>query len=107
MKHLLVSVYDRVEQKYGPPFLSANQDHCVRQIVATLSDPRMKESNLHQFPGDYDLVKVGIFDDEQGTLLPNVDETGRVLGPVTVLNVKTIAVSREGLSSGSGRDKAS
>lgn len=65
MMHLLFSIYDVKANTYSVPFPAANRDLAIRQFAATCTDPG---SLLSKFPGDFQLVLVGDYNDSNGSI---------------------------------------
>lgn len=77
MKLNLYSIFDRKMGVYLAPFPSRGDVDATRSLVSGLSHPDVKNTPLGQHPEDFDLVKIGVFNDETG-------EIGR-LGPEIVI----------------------
>lgn len=83
MKLHLYSIHDRLMGVYLAPFVARADVEAVRQITATLEDPSMAKSAIVLKPSDYDLVKIGSFDDETGFI--DSGSLPEVIGPVSGL----------------------
>jgi hypothetical protein len=71
MKYLLFTIWDRVAEQAGPPFMAKNAGVARRKYQATLQN-----SN----PVDYDLMHLGSYDDESMIIepvVPNIVHEGR------------------------------
>lgn len=68
MRLNMYSVYDRLMQVYLTPFYARADVEAVRQMRNSMQDPQMAKSPLVTNPKDYDLAKVGVFDDETGLI---------------------------------------
>lgn len=55
----LYAIYDRIAQRYFPPFVSDNNETAKRSF-AQMS--RNSESSFFQSPSDYELMQLGDFD---------------------------------------------
>lgn len=58
----MYSVYDRVAEKFMGMFESINDGTAMRAFTAACKDGQMKQA-----PGDYQLYKIGQFDENKGT----------------------------------------
>lgn len=63
----LYSVFDCVGQEYGPPFLSKSDATAVRVY-------RQMMSREHVVGTDYKLFRLGAFNSETGTIIPDILE---------------------------------
>lgn len=68
MKLNLYSIYDRKMNIYLTPFPARGDVDAVRQVSASFADPNMANTPAGQHPADFDLVKIGTFDDESGDI---------------------------------------
>lgn len=62
------SILDLVTGTYSQPFSAVNQQDAIRMVASTVMD---KTSNLRVHHADYQLFKVGDFDDQSGTFIPD------------------------------------
>ncbi len=69
MKLNLYSIYDRKMNVYLTPFPARGDVDATRQITASFADPNMAATPAGQHPQDFDLVKIGDFDDESGAIM--------------------------------------
>ena len=67
MQYVLVSIKDSVAGFYRDPACVTNTDVAQRSFADTVQNP---ESPMAKHPGDYDLYKVGTFDDADGQIKP-------------------------------------
>lgn len=64
MKYLMFSIFDKKVGAYLPPLFLHNEIDAKRSVmVATETD-----NNLRRFPEDYQLVRIGDFDDQTGVV---------------------------------------
>lgn len=68
MKLVLFSIFDMKSGVYLAPFVSRSDTDAERQISASFRDPAIKESPVGQNPEDFALYRLGMFDDEMGTI---------------------------------------
>lgn len=61
----IYSVFDTVSKSFTQPFYQVNEGVARRNIAAAVNN---KEHNFHVAPGDYDLYRVGKFDDQTGKI---------------------------------------
>lgn len=64
----LYSIYDRKMCVFLTPFPARGEVDATRQISASFSNPQMRETPVVSHPEDFDLVHVGMFDDESGEI---------------------------------------
>ena len=64
---LLVAVLDKKALTFGAVYTSKNEATAIRDFSIACQNP---ESNLNRFPEDYQLCKLGTFDEEQGKIMP-------------------------------------
>lgn len=63
----IYTIYDRVAIRYFNPILFRNDAQAKRSFNALCTDP---QSELHLAPSDYDLVGIGSFDEDKGSITP-------------------------------------
>lgn len=68
MKMNMYSVYDETAKVYGQVFLQMSDDVAKRTLSFAVNT---KEHNYGMFPEDFSLFKVGVFDDQDGTITPD------------------------------------
>lgn len=77
MKLTVCSVRDNVALQFGRPFYTINLGTAIRSFRVELANP---ESQISQYPADYDLYVLGEFDDETGKFdlddIPNIAARG-------------------------------
>lgn len=61
----LYSIYDKAAGAFCAPFQMLTDAQALRAFESNLANP---QTNIHQFPEDYDLYFVGQFDDNSGEL---------------------------------------
>lgn len=61
------SVRNAKGEFFNPPFISHTKGSAERTFQKLVNDP---QSDINQFPEDYDLYYVGDFDDTKGVMLP-------------------------------------
>ena len=71
MRKKLYSVKDSIADCFHMPFQASTDAEAFRMVRAVAMSP---DSNLSQFPNDYSLYCVGVFDDCVGTISSNVPE---------------------------------
>lgn len=62
--YAVVSVYDRVAETFGRPFCAQNKPSAIRSFTGEVNNPQ--SGILHERPGDFQLVYLGVFDDQRG-----------------------------------------
>lgn len=67
MKKNAYAVYDSKAKFFTAPFFCANDMVALRLFAGAVCDPA---TDLHKFPADYTLFRVGEYDDEKGELVP-------------------------------------
>lgn len=60
------SILDNKSHLYSPPFLSRHTGEAIRSFTDLVNDER---SSVSKYPGDYQLVMLGEFDDEAGMFI--------------------------------------
>lgn len=63
----MYSIYDKVAQTYNTPFFQTNDQVAVRSFRELAADAT---SSLYRSPSDYQLIRIGAFDSDDGQLLP-------------------------------------
>ena len=71
MKKGLFAVYDSSANLYDNPFVAVNKAVAVRSFGQACQDPK---TPMNQFPKEFRLALIGIYDDETGVITPNVPE---------------------------------
>lgn len=64
---ILFSIYDTRAEIFNPPFAIPTQGQAIRDFGDLVKDP---QSRISKHPDDYKLVKLGVFDDNTGVILP-------------------------------------
>lgn len=64
-RYVMCSVLDLAAQQYGRPFFSVSDGSAVRGFVDEVNRED-KQSLLFNHPDDFQLFKIGVFDDETG-----------------------------------------
>jgi hypothetical protein len=59
------AVFDAVAKVFLPPFVQANDGLACRSFVRAVND---RASQLGQFPADFQLYRIGSFDDQTAVL---------------------------------------
>lgn len=57
----MFSVFDAKARVFSSPFLSTNEDTAIRDFKRAATDP---QTDICRFPSDYDLYRLGTFNDE-------------------------------------------
>lgn len=65
MKLKMYCIHDRVAEQYAPPFLMPNDNTATRAFVGLCTD---QDSRIAANPSDFNLYRVGEFDDESCVL---------------------------------------
>lgn len=68
MKYRMYSVLDRKARNYGNPMAFLNDDIARRGATTLLRD---NNSEISQFPDDFDLYYIGDFSTEHGVIVPS------------------------------------
>lgn len=71
MKLILFALYDVKTGVYLSPFPARNHVDAVRNLKDGFRNPQMRETPVGQNPQDFDLYKLGYFDDESGETIPD------------------------------------
>ncbi len=72
MKHNIYSVFDEASGLYSQPNTGTSDGEAVRTFQDMAIDPKHQ---VGKHPGDYTLLRLGIFDDTTGTLTNEVNST--------------------------------
>lgn len=72
MKQNLYCMFDRLAETYGPPQIGRSDVLVARMFVQSMDNycKQQKEKGVEILPSDFQLVKIGSFDDETGRLDP-------------------------------------
>ena len=71
MKKGLFAVYDSSANLYDNPFVAVNKAVAVRSFGQACQDPK---TPMNQFPKEFRLTIIGIYDDETGVIEAKVPE---------------------------------
>ena len=63
----IFSIQDTKSETFNPPFFQKNTGEALRTFSKLVNDP---QSILAQFPEDFILVRLGLFDAENGEIIP-------------------------------------
>jgi len=63
----LYSIFDNKMQNYKPPVPVRHVTEAIRGIIKAAEN---KETDIHKYPSDFSLYKVGVFDDTKGVIEP-------------------------------------
>lgn len=67
MKLMIYSVYDKKTNVYFPPNFAQNDADVLRQFRLRFQD---EKNIVHHYPEDYDIYRIGEFDDWKGKIEP-------------------------------------
>lgn len=70
MKMTVYCIYDKVAQAALPTFTSRNDAEALRFFDHQFQNAFAKDSNVHLVPQDFDLLKLGYFEDSPVQLTP-------------------------------------
>lgn len=95
MVRIIVSVYDRAAQCYGQPFYVNAVGQATRSFTDEVNRAD-KDNPLFQHPEDFDLYQIGVYNDNDGSVVPNVKEwrDSALVPDVPVLIVRGKDVAR-------------
>lgn len=68
MKLKLYSMFDRKMNVYLTPFPARGDVDALRNVKTSSLHPEMKNTPVGEHPEDFDLVCIGEFDDESGSI---------------------------------------
>lgn len=80
MKFVVLSLYDSKVRAFAQPFVSPSEEAGMRSVV---DEAQRADSMLHRHPEDFQLMRLGVFDDQDGLLVSEVSPAG--LGLVSSL----------------------
>jgi hypothetical protein len=81
----LYSIYDRKMNVYLAPFPARGDVDATRNVSASMGDASMKQTPVGLHPEDFDLCKIGTFDDDSGEI--------ERCHPLVLGNIRDIAAS--------------
>lgn len=84
MNLLIFAVRDNKASVYNRPFVEHNVISAVRAFTVGVNSP---ETQLHQFPTDFELTQIGEFDDITGKITPT-EPPKFILSAMSVLKSK-------------------
>lgn len=67
MKSKIFSVFDSKAKTFGLPFFQPNVELAVRGVTKLVND---QAQLIHEFPDDFILYEIGMYDDETGCITP-------------------------------------
>lgn len=70
MKLSMYSVYDKRSKVYNPPQSFSNEGVALRDYQTQF---RKEGTMVNQYPEDYTICEVGVWDDQTGVTAPNKD----------------------------------
>lgn len=70
----IFSVYDRKAEFYGPIFLFSAVGEALRAFQELVNDP---QSTPGKYPDDFELYRLGYYDEGTGSLTHNPESLGR------------------------------
>lgn len=76
MKTGIYSIFDFKAQTFAQPMFFINDDVAVRALANAVRD---KTSYLNAAPADYEMYKLGEFDDVNGTITPDSNMVARCI----------------------------
>lgn len=79
MRTLIYSVFDKKTGVYGQPFFLNHETHAIRAVQQAANDLK---TSLGEYPADYALYRVGIFDDTDANFIDT--------GPVHICEVASL-----------------
>ena len=65
MIHYAYAVHDTKSHSYGPPMFFRHAAEAMRAFEQAANDDK---TMLYKYPSDYELVRIGHYDDDTGTL---------------------------------------
>jgi len=71
---VLVALYDRATEAYAPVMTVHTKGEAIRSFRQAVND---RDTPINKNPTDYELYKVGDYDDEHGTITPCMELIGR------------------------------
>jgi hypothetical protein len=61
----IYSIYDKASEAFSPPIFLPADGIALRQVQDSVADP---QSPMHKHPEDFELYRLGEFDQEKGKL---------------------------------------
>lgn len=84
METKIYTIFDTKTSAYMQPFFARTDGDAKRMIVETAKDTK---TNLHQYPGDFTLFRIGTFNDQDGKV--EAYKVYENLGNVIVLTMES------------------
>lgn len=76
------SIHDKGVNAFSPPFFARARGEALRSFMQACNDER---HTIHNYPLDYSLCYLGLFDDASGILTPAPHGPERILGATEAL----------------------
>jgi hypothetical protein len=74
----LYSLYDKKTQTWSAPFVHTTKGDAIRSFTDAVNKENA-QSLIYAHPEDFDLIRIGFFDETQGTLFPDKQHVGNGL----------------------------
>lgn len=85
MRLIVVSVFDRAADAYGRPVFVASVGQAIRSFQDEVNRVSA-ENEMNRHPDDFDLYKLGVFDDESGAFTCELSPVQLAIGKQLVVN---------------------
>lgn len=85
MKLIMFSVYDKAVKAFLQPFYCRTAGEAIRSFTDAVNDPG---KGFGKYAMDYDLVRIGEFDDNDGSVVGS--SVIKVIGAIEVLEAKEL-----------------
>lgn len=73
MKYFVFTIRDRAVNAFMQPWFSPSDGGAIRSFTDEINRAH-PDNNLNKHPEDYDLYRIGMYDDQSGTIDPQLPE---------------------------------
>lgn len=63
----IYTIYDKKTETYGRPFFERSDQAALRSVRTVVNTPE-QHNQYYKYPGDFELVQIGQYNDESGML---------------------------------------
>lgn len=70
MKMVICSIYDVKAEAFSQPMFFQAVGQALRSFIDAVSDTSRADNNFAKHPADYNLYRIGEFDDQTGAIVP-------------------------------------
>lgn len=84
MTNLMCSIYDKAAGAYMVPFFCRTKAEAIRMFTDACGDGK---SNFCKHPADFDLMVIGVFDDNSGVIAQAANEPLKIITALECIQV--------------------